>query len=178
MNPSLLSAEGLSGVVFLGFVGIVVAGALLATHATRLIRAISGLALCFLGVAGLYYYLLSPFLALMELLIYVGAVCVAIVFGIMLSEPRPEQTIGKQNPVAGVLGLVVGAVLFWGLIRLGQVTYWSATPSKLNDGSVQALGQSLLTNYSMVFELISVVLLMAIIGSVALARAGRGIHKR
>jgi len=47
---------------------------------------VTGLALCCIGLAGLYYFLNSPFLALMEILIYVGAVCVTIVFGVMLSE--------------------------------------------------------------------------------------------
>jgi NADH:ubiquinone oxidoreductase subunit 6 (subunit J) len=169
---TLFSAEGLSGVVFLGFVGIVVAGALIATQATRLIRAVSGLAVCLIGVAGLYYYLHSPFIALMQILIYVGAVCVVIMFGIMLAEPKPEQVIGKHNAVAGVLGLVLSAVLFWGLIRLAQVAPWQKA-ARTNDWSVGAMGESLLTTYSMVFELISIVLLVAIIGAVALARAGR-----
>lgn len=177
MNPTLLSVEGLSGVVFLAFVGLVVVGALIATHAHRLIRAISGLALCLLGVAGLYYFLQSPFLALMEILIYVGAVCVLIVFGVMLAEPKPEQSIGKQNAVAGVLGLVLAAMLFWGLVRLAQVAPWQPLP-RTGNFTLQAVGASLLTNYSMVFELISIVLLVAIIGSVALARSGRGRSKQ
>jgi NADH:ubiquinone oxidoreductase subunit 6 (subunit J) len=172
MNPPILSVEGLSGVVFLGFVGLVVFGAIVATHAHRLIRAISGLALCLLGVAGLYYFLNSPFLALMEILIYVGAVCVLIVFGIMLAEPKPEQAIGKSNAVAGVLGLVISAVLFWGLVRLAQLAPWQPLTGAQNF-SLQAVGENLLTTYSLVFELISVVLLVAIIGSVALARLGR-----
>ena len=172
MNPSLLSAEGLSGVVFLGFVALVIFGAFTATHTQRLGRPISGLALCLLGVAGLYYFLQSPFLALMEILIYVGAVCVLIVFGIMLAEPKPEQALGKQNAVAGVLSLVLGGVLFWGLVRLAQLAPWRAVPGA-GDFSLEAVGESLLTTYSMVFELISIVLLVAIIGSVALARAGR-----
>ncbi|MDA8165144.1 MAG: NADH-quinone oxidoreductase subunit J [Desulfobacteraceae bacterium] len=172
MNPSLFSAEGLSGVVFLGFVGLIASGALIATHTQRLIRAISGLALCLLGVAGMYYFLLSPFLALMELLIYVGAVCVLIVFGIMLAEPKPEQTVGKLNMVAGVVGVILGGVLFWGLVRLAQVAPWQAS-AVTGDFSLEAVGTQLLTSYSMVFELISIVLLVAIIGSVALARMGR-----
>ena len=49
-------------------------GALIATLTTRIIRSVCGLAICCVGLAGLYYYLHSPFLALMEILIYVGAV--------------------------------------------------------------------------------------------------------
>src|SRR5262250_2541940 len=62
-------------------------GALIAVLSTRLIRSVCGLAMCCIGLAGLYYFLHSPFLALMEILIYVGAVCVTIVFAVMLAEP-------------------------------------------------------------------------------------------
>ena len=60
-----------------------VAGALIAVLSRRIIRSVAGLALCCLGLAGLYYFLNSPFLALMEILIYIGAVCVPIIFGVM-----------------------------------------------------------------------------------------------
>ena len=49
-----------------------------------------------IGLAGLYYFLNSPFLALMEILIYVGAVCVTIVFGVMLSEPDELARQGRR----------------------------------------------------------------------------------
>jgi NADH-quinone oxidoreductase subunit J len=52
-------------------------------------------------------------------------------------------------------------------------TMWPVAAAKINDGSVKDIGQSLLTTYSMVFELISVLLLLAIIGALVLARAGR-----
>jgi NADH-quinone oxidoreductase subunit J len=59
------------------------------------------------------------------------------------------------------------------MVLLGANTMWPAAAVKINDGSVKAIGQSLLTTYSLVFELISVVLLLAILGSLVLARAGR-----
>ena len=62
----LFSAEGLSSLVFIFIVMTTVLGAVIATHSERLIRAVTGLAICFIGVAGLYYYLNSPFVALME----------------------------------------------------------------------------------------------------------------
>ena len=77
------------------FLLVTAAGALLAVLSTRIIRSVTGLALCSIGLAGLYYFLNSPFLALMEILIYVGAVCVTIIFGVMLSEPdepAPQET--------------------------------------------------------------------------------------
>lgn len=60
MSPSLLSIEGLSGVIFLIMAFITMTGGLIAVLERNLIRSVSGLALCFIGVAGLYYYLNSP----------------------------------------------------------------------------------------------------------------------
>jgi NADH:ubiquinone oxidoreductase subunit 6 (subunit J) len=149
-------------------------GALLAVMTTRLIRSVCGLAVCCIGLAGLYYFLHSPFLALMEILIYVGAVCVTIVFAIMLAEtqePARQETRGGTILWGGT-ALAVAAALFWGLVRLGTRFPWPK-PAPINDGSIQAIGRSLLTSYSMAFELISLALLVAILGAVAIARTGR-----
>ena len=72
-------AEG----IFWFFVLVTFSGAVLAVSARTLIRRVAGLALCFTGVAGLYYYLSSPFVAFMQMLVYVGALCVTITFAIM-----------------------------------------------------------------------------------------------
>ncbi|MFC1524478.1 NADH-quinone oxidoreductase subunit J [Thermodesulfobacteriota bacterium] len=169
---SLLTVEGLSGLVFLAIVGITVVGALIAVNSMRLIRSVTGLAVCFIGVAGLYYFLHSPFVALMEMLIYVGAVCVTIVFAVMLADSHPEKQVGKRNALAGGIALAVGALIFMGTSMLGVDTEWTAS-TRVNDGALVEVGKSLLTTNSMVFELISIVLLVAIIGSLVLARAGR-----
>ncbi len=170
---SLLTAEGLGGLLFLFMVAVTLIGALIATNSVRLPRAISGLALCLLGVAGLYYYLNSPFLATMELLIYVGAVCVTIVFAIMLADPCDENRPGRQSAIGAALSFGVAGLLAWGMIQLAITTMWPPAAAPVGTGSMRAIGQSLLTTYSMVFELISVVLLMAIIGALTLARTGR-----
>jgi NADH:ubiquinone oxidoreductase subunit 6 (subunit J) len=170
---SLFTAEGLGGLLFLFIVAVTLAGGLIATNSVRLPRAVSGLALCLIGVAGLYYYLSSPFLAAMEILIYVGAVCVTIVFAIMLADPCDEKRPGRQNALSAALSFGVAGLLVWGLVLLATTTMWPAAAVKINEGSVKVIGESLLTTYSLVFELISVVLLMAIIGALALARVGR-----
>jgi len=170
----LFSAEGLSSLIFIFIVITTVFGAVIATHSVRLIRAVTGLAICFIGVAGLYYYLHSPFVALMEMLIYVGAVCVTIVFAVMLADPKPESSeAGKGSIFIGPLSFALGIMLFWGLSSLAGKTPWMLPTVRINDGSLEEVGRSLLTNYSMAFELISLVLLIAIIGALVLARQGR-----
>jgi len=172
---SFPASDLIVGGLFGLFVGTTVAGALLAVISARIVRSVCGLAMCCVGLAGLYYFLHSPFLALMEILIYVGAVCVTIVFAIMLAEP--EETTERPQRGAGVLwgggALLVSAVIFWGVSRLGVHAEWTAPAVRTTDGSVQAIGVALLTTYSLAFELISLVLLMAILGALAIARSGR-----
>jgi NADH-quinone oxidoreductase subunit J len=163
------------GGIFLLCVVTTVAGALIAALTARIIRSVCGLAICCIGLAGLYYFLHSPFLALMEILIYVGAVCVTIVFAVMLAEP--DEPVRDENfgstLVWGGLALLVSAAIFWGLWRLGAHQDWTAPTTRLSDGSISAIGKSLLTTYSMAFELISLALLVAIVGALAIARTGR-----
>lgn len=162
-------------IAFFVFAATTVVGALIAVLSARIIRSVCGLALCCVGMAGLYYFLHSPFLALMEVLIYVGAVCVTIVFAVMLAEPE-ESTKGETRGRAllwTTLALLVGAIIFWALLRLELREKWTAPAALLNDGSIRAIGVSLLTTYSLAFELISLALLVAILGALVIARAGR-----
>lgn len=172
-NPDLFSAAGLVGLIFLFMIGVTVVGAVIAVSAKRLIRAVTGLMICLIGVASLYYFLGSPFVAMMQMLIYVGAVCVVIAFAIMVSQPEEEDMPGKnRNWLTGPIGLATGGLVFAGLVLLGVNTSWrpAAAPGR---ATVKQLGITLLTTHGMVFELISIVLLVAIIGALVLARSGR-----
>ncbi len=168
-------ADYITGAIFCLAVGTTLGGALIAALSTRIIRGVCGLMICCIGLAGLYWFLHSPFLALMEILIYVGAVCVTIVFGVMLSETdEPAQE--KQRSFAALWGLgavLVGLGVFFAVSRLSLGGPWKVPAAFANDGSVQAIGLALLTTYSLAFELISLVLLVAILGALVIARSGR-----
>lgn len=174
MNP-MPGAGFIAEGIFVLCAAITAAGALIAALSSRIIRSVCGLALCCLGLAGLYYFLHSPFLALMEVLIYVGAVCVTIAFSIMLSEPdEPAAHLSRRASLRwGALALVVGAAIFAGLVALSLDQQWAPPAQRLSDGSVKAIGIALLTTYSVPFELISLVLLVAILGALSIARTGR-----
>jgi len=168
-TPMIVSA------IFLLCVATTVAGALIAALTARVIRSVCGLAICCIGLAGLYYFLHSPFLALMEILIYVGAVCVTIVFAVMLAEPD-EPVRDERRGVTilwGGVALLISGAIFWGLRHLSAQQDWATPVNRLSDGSISAIGKSLLTTYSMAFELISLALLVAIVGALAIARTGR-----
>ena len=161
--------------LFLLFVATTVAGAVLAVSTPRIIRGVVGLATSSIGLAGLYYFLNSPFLALMEILIYVGAVCVTIIFAVMLAEPdepAPDSRRGRTWLGAGAT-VVICAIIFWGVARLGLTGDWTTVEIRTSDGSIERIGVELLTRYSLAFEGISIVLLVAILGALAIARVGR-----
>jgi NADH-quinone oxidoreductase subunit J len=165
----------IAGGIFLLCAVTTIGGALIAALTARIIRSVCGLAISCIGLAGLYYFLHSPFLALMEILIYVGAVCVTIIFAVMLAEP--EEPAREEKAASTILwggfAFLVCAAIFWGLWQLGAHHDWSAPATRVGDGSVAAIGKSLLTTYSLAFELISLALLIAIIGALAIARTGR-----
>jgi NADH-quinone oxidoreductase subunit J len=161
--------------IFLFCLVTLAAGALLAVFSARLIRSVCGLAICSVGLAGLYYFLHSPFLALMEILIYIGAVCVTIVFAVMLAEPEEPANEEKAASTLlwGGMALGVSLAIFCTMVWLGAKREWTTVAIAVNDGSLRAIGISLLTTYSLAFELISLALLVAILGALAIARAGR-----
>ena len=136
---SLFTVEGLSGLLFLGFIGLTLVGALIATSARSLIRSVAGLALCFLGVAGLYYYLNSPFVALMQILIYVGAICVTIIFAVMLAESSELKQITRRNRLVGPLSFLASGLLAWALAGLALKTEWRPASCLVNRGTVRTL---------------------------------------
>lgn len=170
--PGLFTADGLTGLIFLIMMATTIIGGVIACCAERLVRAVAGLIVCFIGVATLYYYLNSPFVAMMQMLIYVGAVCITIAFAIMLAAPEESKKVGPAGPLSGPLGFITAGLATFGLIVLAMRTKFASLP-KVNNGTVKEMGIQFLTSYSMVFELISIVLLVAIIGALVIARAGR-----
>jgi NADH-quinone oxidoreductase subunit J len=162
-------------VVFAVAIAATVSGALIAVLARRIIRSVCGLAICCCGLAGLYYFLHSPFLSLMEILIYVGAICVTIIFAVMLAEPDelPIAATARKAVWWGVCALGASVLGFYGIARLGLRHPWTSPVATSSQGSVQDIGVALLSTYSLPFELISIVLLIAVLGALVIARQGR-----
>lgn len=161
-------------VLFAGFVFATLAGAVVAVAARSLVRNVTGLALSFLGLAGLYYFLHSPFLALMQILIYVGAICVTIMFAMMLAELHVESRSWLTTALVGTGSFLAASAFAIPLVILIHRSSWMPpSPVQTNPGSIEDLGRALLTRFGFAFELISVVLLLAILGALAVARSGR-----
>lgn len=161
-------------IMFVAFILLSVLGSWLAVNARVLMHSVLGLAVCLLGVAGLYFYLGSMFLTLMQIMIYVGAICIVLVFGIMVgytpTESAEKTDLGRNM----VLGIVSSGIAGFLLIAAAfGKTIWETTEKTGRDFSIEWVGESLLYKYCLAFELISVVLLIAIVGSIILARGGR-----
>ncbi len=161
-------------IMFVAFILLTIIGALLAVNAKILMHSVLGLAVCLLGVAGLYFYLGSMFLALMQIMIYVGAVCIVLVFGIMVghtpNESAKKNNIGRNT----LLGIVASGIAGLGLvITIFGRTSWEKPAATIGNFSIEWIGENLLLKYCLAFELISVVLLIAIVGSIILAKGGR-----
>jgi NADH-quinone oxidoreductase subunit J len=170
---ALLTPQAAALFAFFLVVAVTILGALIAVLARNIFHNVLGLALSLMGVAGLFLYLNSPFVALMEILIYVGAICIAICFAIMLSEPLylprpPRNPLKVQGAVAG------SALVFIFFYLLLKKTTWVPAPERSTDWSVTTLGHYFLNNYVLVFEVISLLLLVAMLGAIITARGGRG----
>ncbi|PID77994.1 MAG: NADH-quinone oxidoreductase subunit J [Deltaproteobacteria bacterium] len=161
-------------VLFFLFIVLTFFGGILAVRSKLLIHSVLGLAVCFIGVAGLYFYLGSPFLSMMQILIYVGAICIVLVFGVMVGY-TPTEVAEKNLKGKNLLLAIVSCTTVFSLMTI-TVFKSDFTPSieKAGDFSMLWLGRKLIYDYCLAFELISLVLLAAIIGSIILGQGGRG----
>ena len=125
----------------------------------------------FMAVAGLYLLLNASFVAAAQVLVYVGAVNVLILFAIMLVNKREELKPIKGLQVRKILSAGVCAGLLTLLVRVDLTTPWDLPgPKAIGEEATERIGEHLFTDYLLPFELASVLLLMAMIGAIVLAR--------
>ncbi len=157
----------LQDAVFLVITSITLLGAVLAVSLKNVFHNALSLILSLFGVACLFIYLNSEFLAIMEVIIYIGAISVAIIFAIMLSQPGMASR-EKRRPSKVFKALAIGALLFGGLIKTLTSAPWPQA-GVAGDYSLAAMGKNILTVNALPFEAVSVVLLVAIIGALLLS---------
>ncbi len=147
------------------YVLIIIFGGLVAAFSKSIVRALTGLILTLFGAAGIYFLIAAPFLALMQISIYVGVVAVLVFFAIMLTNAEDSETgiAGISRLVLGIISASIGFVT----ILYAAFTYsvYSVPAQRI---PLSALGEVFLSRYLVPFELISVVLLVAMVGAVAL----------
>jgi len=152
--------------------GITLGAAVLTVTLRNLYHCALSLALCLIGVAGLYVVLSAEFIAAAQVLIYVGAVTVLIIFAVMMTE-RITGVRGEAASQQRGMAFLAAAALAACLISIVQATAWPtvlAQTSSDPSSTTLTLGRELLTTYLIPFEVASVVLLAALVGAVVLAK--------
>jgi NADH-quinone oxidoreductase subunit J len=156
-------------IIFYVIAAMAVTGALGVVLARNTVYAALFLILALLAVAGIYILLASEFLALVQVLIYAGAVTVLLLFGLMLTRvgDLPETMVGAQWPLAAV----VSTVLMGLLVTAVATSNWPGD----EDGTItrvpfELLGDALFRQWAAPFEIASLVLLIALVGAIVLAR--------
>ena len=134
----------------------------------NIIHSAVAMMVCFGSLAGMYALLGAPIVAAAQVLIYLGAISVLILFAIMLTQagdanlPSPFH---RQVPLAIVAALVVVGLIGWAVTQ----TDWGNATVVIAVG-LDALAAALFTDYALPFEILSMLLLAAIIGAIYLAR--------
>lgn len=134
----------------------------------NLIHSAVAMMICFGSLAGMYALLGAPIVAAAQVLIYLGAISVLILFAIMLTQagdaalPAPFH---RQVPIAGVVALTVIGLVGWAVVQ----TDWGAAAEAVG-ATADAIAEAIFTRYALPFEIISILLLVAIIGAIFLAR--------
>ncbi|NQV16539.1 NADH-quinone oxidoreductase subunit J [bacterium] len=149
---------------------LIIASAALVAFGNNLIHSVFALMGTFLGVAGIYIFLNADFLAVTQIVVYVGGILVLLVFGIMLTNQITTARISQSSVQKG-LGVLVVLGLLTIILTAVLPHDWvgSITPMAFNE-TVEGIGRLLFTDYLILFEIASVLLLGALIGAATLAR--------
>ena len=158
-------------ICFLILSAVIVSGSLAVVLLENIVYSAFLLGGVFMAVAGLYLLLNASFVAAAQILVYVGAVNVLILFAIMLVNNKE-----KLKPIKGlrtrklISGGVCGGLLIL-LLRVSITTKWKLPgPTSIGEEATERIGEHLFTDYLLPFELASILLLMAMIGAIVLAR--------
>ncbi len=163
--------------VFYVFAALAVLGALGVIMLRNPVHCALSLAVVFVSLAVMYILLSAPFIAAAQIMIYAGAILVLFLFVIMVLNPRLEIGEGAlpgQQVAAGIVGLALVVVASFVLLngKLASTT-GPYTPEVIaQQGHTQIIGSLLFTDFLLPFEITSLLLLVAIVGVISLARLG------
>ena len=152
---------------------IAVLGALVAVRRRNLIHGVFALMVFFASLSGLFLLLLAEFIAAVQVLVYIGAVGILLLFAIMLTE-RVAGDDGRRMTSRGWFwGLVVAAAVFV-ILLLPAIQQWPTPQATLTpDPSVEELGKKLMNPYVVTLEVLALLLTAALIGAVTAAQGVR-----
>jgi len=146
-----------------------IVGAVLAINFTKVVHTTLSIAFTFISLAGLYVVLEAEFLAFVQVLLYVGAITILMIFGIMMTKHDGE---GREpaRPFLETLA-AIGCICLFGILFFGIRNATFQVPTALaSEDNTREIGILMFTQYAIPFELTSVLLTVAFIGAIALAK--------
>lgn len=160
-------------IIFYIFLALTGLSALFIMLSKNILYSAFALIVTFLGMAGIFVLLGAEFVAITQILVYVGGVLILIVFGIMLTQ-RTKSTKVETEIYHKFFGVLVAVGLFYILTRAISLANfegmgWIQQTSETVPSSVKSLGLKLMTDYVLAFEVIGILLLIALIGAVRIA---------
>jgi NAD(P)H-quinone oxidoreductase subunit 6 len=168
-TPGPANPAGTKDVVFYALAAITVAGAAGVALSRNILYTALGLLTSLLGAGSLYVFLSADFVAVTQLLVYVGGVLVLVLFAVMLTSRITEIKVSNTS-----LGLYGGFLLFVAaapvLLAVVLLTPWATRPPPALAPTTRQIGDAFLSTWLLPFEVVSVVLLATLVGAVVIAR--------
>lgn len=166
----------LEAVLFYFFAALTGLSVLFIAVTKNILYAAFALILTFIGVAGLFVFMGAEFIAITQILVYVGGILILLVFGVMLTQSLKGQKLKSQRyqlffgfiVAAGILALLVSSIYSGGFENLPWID-----PEYTQEVELKSFGLSLMTDYVLAFEVIGILLLVALIGAVRIAGNAR-----
>jgi NADH-quinone oxidoreductase subunit J len=159
-------------IVFYVFAAITVISAVGVVFSKNIVYAAFALLFTFFGVAALYVLLAADFIAITQILLYVGGILVLIIFGVMLTTRAYNVEI-KRSAMQTLPAVIVVGIIGGTLVGIFTTTRWPLSHLMPYEETARPLGALLMTQFVLPFELASVLLLVALIGAVIIARRER-----
>ncbi len=155
--------------IFYLFATLTIVSALAVVSSDNIVRSAFYLLATFFGVSGIYVLLGADFVAVTQIMVYIGGILILLLFGVMLTSNITHVEIkkGMKNvfPAIFAIGIFLGAVI---LMMIN--TNWKTVSSEIPQTTSYELGKLLITDYVLVFELLGILLLIALIGAASMAR--------
>ena len=155
--------------IFYLFAAVTLLSAFFVVTTRNIVRAAFFLLFTFFGVSGIYVLLGADFVAIVQLIVYVGGILILLIFGVMITNKITDVDIKTGTvqtlPAAIVVGIFTGMI---GSVILN--TDWLQAGTEMPESTLSTLGSMLLNEYVLVFELLGILLLVALIGAASMAR--------
>ena len=159
----------LSNILFLSIIMLVLASAIWVVVSPNLVHSAVSLLFTLFGVAALYVFLYADFMAAAQVIIYVGGILVLIIFGVMLTNKIDDQSISNKSQNRIPAAVICSAFLYFQIYAIIN-TDWKIGELIQRESTTNDIGMLLLTKYLLPFEIVSILLLAALIGAAMLSR--------